>query len=193
LDAEWTEDELHRLDLARGGHPTPYEPSTSLETLGGTPVCSSATGLLENVKYKMQAATSSWNGAHKYGQEHLTRMQRGDGTFFESAESKRAAEAYNNQNKRERAQEDGREYKPEKLRTLPEAERKVLARRWAAGQYELPKNAQLKDVLGQVAAYARRNETYLTGDGKKMEEKLRSLLPAEYQKANAGKTVPKPL
>jgi hypothetical protein len=190
--ADYSVAELKRLDMVYGGFPTPYDPTTSLESLN-TPVLSSPRGLVANIKYKMEVATSNTNGVHKIGGEHLTRMARGDGTVFESAEAKTIVEDFNNQIRKERAEQFGWDYTPEALRTLPEGERKVLAKRWAAGQYELPRTPELHDILGQVASYARRNETYLAEDGRKLEEKLRSLLPAQYQKADPRKPVAKPV
>lgn len=187
---ELTPAEMKRMDMVHGGFPTPYEPTTTLESLI-TPVISSPRGLVANVKYKMEVATSNTNGVHKIGGEHLARMERGEGTFFESAEAKTIVEDFNNQIRKERAERFGWDYTPEKLRTLSESEREVLAKRWAAGQYELPRPTASNDILGQVASYSRRNETYLVEDGQKLEAKLRSLLPAQYQKADSEKPVPK--
>jgi len=190
-EPDYTEEEKKLQDLIHGGFPTPYEPTTTLESLG-TPVLASPRGLVENVKYKMQVATNNTNGRHKLGGEHLARMNRADGTFFESTEAKIITERFNNQNREERAEIYGWEYEPENLRTLSEAEREKLSKAWAAGHYELPNtNAELDDVIAQVKAYARRNETYLSADGKKFEEKLMTLLPAQFIKTESTKPLPK--
>lgn len=187
---ELDEEELNQLDMVYGGFPTAYEPTTKPETLG-TPVLTSAKGLVESVKYKMQVATSNTNGVNKQGGEHLARMGWGDGTFFESPEAKEFTELFNNQVRKDKADKFGHEFQPERIRTLPEKEREVLAKAWAAGHYELPEVAGPDDVIGHVQTYTRRNETYLAEDGRKLEEKLRSLLPAQYLKSESGKPLPK--
>lgn len=191
-DEDFTEEEIKGLDLIHGGDPTPYEPTTESEYFG-SPVLSSPRGLVENIKYKMQVATSNTNGVHKIGGEHLARMSRGEGTFFESTEAKTIVEDFNNQIRKERAEEFGWEYRPAHLRTLPEDQRKILAKTWAAGHYEPPKMAGVDDIIGQVESYARRNETYLPEDKRKLEEKLRTLLPAQYQTSDTKQPTPKPL
>jgi hypothetical protein len=180
------------MDIAMGGYPSPYEPATDPETLN-TAVLTSQRGLVESVRYKMGVATLNSQLAPVLGAEHLARMGWGEGTFFESSKAKAFMQLYNNQVKKDRAEVMGEEFEPEKLPVLPPQEREILAKAWAGGHYEAPKLAGLNDVIGQVQSYTRRNETYLAEDGRKFEEKLRSLLPAQYQKSEPGKSIPKPL
>lgn len=191
-NTEYSEEDIKGLDLVHGGDPTPYEPTTGSEYFG-SPVLSSPRGLVENIKYKMQVATSNTNGVHKIGGEHLARMGRGEGTLFESQEAKTIVQDFYNQLRKERAEELGWKYRPENLRTLSEDQRKILAKTWAAGHYELPKQAELDDIIGRMEIYARRNETYLPEHRRKLERKLRTLLPAQYQKSEAEEIAPKPV
>jgi hypothetical protein len=80
----------------------------------------------------------------------------------------------------EQAQDMGVPYEPElnEFGKLSEKGQARAMKEWVAGQYVFPKPAEEGDVLGQVAGYARRNETYLPDDTRKFQEKLRSLLPA---------------
>jgi hypothetical protein len=69
---------------------------------------------------------------------------------------------------------------------LSEKDQAKALKEWVAGQYVFPKSAKAGDILGQVAGYARRNETYLPDDTRKFQEKLRSLLPASTTQARTA-------
>jgi hypothetical protein len=162
-----------------GGWPTPYVPKTSLEQLigKGPSVISSPRGVVETAVYKMQVATDNVNGPHRHADEHMARIRRGYGTLFESAEAMAVAKKY------------VRTKSKKQISALPESEREKLANVMIAGHYVGPTPAEKGDILGQVEAYARRNETYLPEDSRKLQAKLASLLPA----AAAPKPAPGPL
>jgi len=170
----------------------PYEPTLSAESLArhGPPVISSPRGVVEYIVYKMQVATSLPGAAFDHGDNHLLRAARGPGTLFESAEQRSIVEAYSQQQGEERAKEMGVPYEPElnELGKLSEKEKATALKEWVGGQYVFPKPTQAGDVLGQVAGYARRNETYLPDDTRKFQEKLRSLLPATKPTARHGRS-----
>ncbi|KAH8679822.1 hypothetical protein BGZ60DRAFT_428119 [Tricladium varicosporioides] len=163
------------------GWDTPYNPTTSAETLAqmGPPVISSARGIAETIAYKMQVATGNTAGAGRHAGHHLSKMYRGNGVaFFESKEQKEVAAEF----KRKRDMEGygtAMEFlggkKP--MGKLDQKEREMLTKAWVAGQYTAPGTPVGGDVLAQVGSFLRRNETYLPEDARKLEAKIASLLP----------------
>ena len=170
----------------------PYEPTVSAESLArhGPPVITSPRGVVESLVYKMQVATSFPGAQFDHGDFHLMRTSRGPGTLFETAEQRTIVEAYSQQEGEKRAKDIGVPYEPElnELGKLSEKEKARAVKEWVGGQYVFPQPAKAGDVLGQVAGYARRNETYLPGDTRKFQEKLRSLLPATKPTARQGRS-----
>jgi hypothetical protein len=81
-------------------------------------------------------------------------------------------------------------YEPKlnELGKLSERNKARALKEWVGGQYIFPEPAEVGDVLGQVAGYARRNETYLPDDTRKFQEKLKSLLPATKPTTRLGKS-----
>jgi hypothetical protein len=160
----------------------PYEPTLTAESLGrhGPPVISSPRGVVESIVYKMQVATSFPGAQFDLGRYHLQRVEHGPGTLFENDEQRAIIEAYSQQKGMEQAEDMGVPYEPElnEFGKLSEKGQARAMKEWVAGQYVFPKAAEEGDVLGRVAGYARRNETYLPDDTRKFQEKLRSLLPA---------------
>lgn len=168
-----------------GGWPVPYEPKTSLESLlgKGTLGIGSARGLLDTAGNKMQVGTDNVNGPHQHADEHLARIHHGHGTMFENTEAKEVALKYL-----------GRQARKQLIRdALPDAEREKLSKAWVAGHYDGPAPVEKGDVLGQVEAYARRNETYLPQDSRKLQAKLASLLPAVTRPKSASGRTQRPL
>jgi hypothetical protein len=163
-----------------GGWPEPYVPKTSLEQFigKGPSVISSPRGVVETAVYKMQVAMDNVNGPHMHADEHIARLSRGHGTLFESTKAKEVMEEYLNEKRERIADQLGLEYKPLETPLLPASEREKLSKAWIAGHYAGPKPAEKGDILGQVEAYTRRNETYLPEDSRKLQAKLASLLPA---------------
>merc|ERR1711939_232344 len=170
-------DELEYLDERVGGFQAPYKPVTSAEDLArwGPPVISSPRGVVESLVYKMAVATDNVNPEFKSAAAHHEKMMSGAGTLFENAtESKRSKQVFRKADK------------------LSKDDKEAMMKEWVAGQYVPPKSATGPgDVLAQVAAYTRRNETYLPADARKLEETLRTLLPASMRdpkpKAQAAK------
>lgn len=191
----WNEEELTWLAGNDGGWPTPYVPKTSLEQLigKGPSVISSPRGVVETAVYKVQVATDNVNGPHRAAEEHLSRWKHAHGTLFESGAAKAITQEYLDQKRERIADQLGLEYQPLEISTLPEGEREKLSKAWIAGHYVGPKPAEKGDILGQVEAYARRNETYLPEDSRKLEAKLASLLPAVAARPATPGPVKKPL
>jgi len=177
-----TEKEAAYRDGHEQGFLTPYEPTVSAQSLArhGPPVISSPRGIAESIVYKMQVATDHPGAHFDYGRNHLMRIQRGPGTLFENEEERAKLQEFNQQAGKKRAEEMGVPYEPElnEFGGLSEKDQATALKQWVAGQYVFPKPAEAGDILGQVAGYARRNETYLPDDTRKFQEKLKSLLPA---------------
>ena len=161
----------------------PYEPTTSLKGLlhSGAPVLSSSQGLLSNIQFKLRTGTGTLSG-FRHANEHRGQILRGTGvSAFGNIEDAKAAKTYL------KDRTSGKGKKRVELQKLTENDHATLSNAWAAGHYDLPKTTELNDAIGQVTAYTRRNETYLPGDSRKFEEKLRSLLPASLLKPAAQK------
>jgi hypothetical protein len=177
-----TEKEAAYRDGHEQGFLTPYEPTVSAQSLArhGPPVISSPRGIAESIVYKMQVATDHPGAHFDYGRNHLMRIQRGPGTLFENEEERAKLQGFNQQAGKKRAEEMDVPYEPElnEFGGLSETDQARALKEWVAGQYVFPKPAEVGDILGQVAGYARRNETYLPDDTRKFQEKLKSLLPA---------------
>lgn len=160
----YTKEELEYVDNAAGGFIAPYTPITSAQDLSrwGPPVASTPRGIVESLAYKMAVATDNVNPEFKSAQTHLRGIKEGSGALFENAEERAQTQT---QRRRE-------------IQSLSKADQEDMMNQWVGGQYASPKTVEPNDVLGQIAAYARRNETYLPADARKFEDKLRSLLPA---------------
>ena len=185
---EYTMEETQWQRHMEGGYADgAYEPTTTLEGLlqhSGAPVLSSSQGLLSNVQFKLRTGTGTLSG-FRHANEHRGQIIRGTGvSAFGNTEDSKAAKAYL------KDRTSGKGKKRVELQQLSEVDHVTLSNTWAAGHYDLPQTAELNDAIGQVTAYTRRNETYLPGDSRKFEEKLRSLLPAGFLKsaARAGKS-----
>lgn len=189
LDEPFNDEELAWMAGDASGWASSYVPKTSLEQLlgKGLTVMGSPRGTLEAAMYKVQVGTDNINGDHRHSDEHLARMNKGSGSFFESPEAKAITQQYLN-DMRER-----KKLKPMEISTLPEAERKKLSEAWIAGHYAGPKPAEKGDILGEVEVYAKLNETYLPEDSKKLQAKLAPLLPAAARKPAAAQPAQKPL
>jgi hypothetical protein len=149
-----------------GGWPTPYVPQTNLESLlnKGASVISSPRGLVETAVYKMQVATDTINGPHLHANDHGRRMREGQGMLFESAEAKKVTKQW--------LKKHGK-----KVPETPVEVREQLAKAWIAGHYEAPVPVDKGNILGLADAYAKRNETYLPEDSRKLQAKLATLIP----------------
>ncbi|KAH7319338.1 hypothetical protein BKA65DRAFT_438180 [Rhexocercosporidium sp. MPI-PUGE-AT-0058] len=162
-----TAEELEYLDDRVGGFQAPYKPVTSAEDLArwGPPVISSPRGVVESLVYKMAVATDNVSPEFKSAASHHDKMMDGAGTLFENAtESKKSKSVFRKAGK------------------LSKDDKEAMMKQWVAGQYVPPQSAARPgDVLAQVAAYTRRNETYLPADARKLEETLRALLPASLR------------
>jgi hypothetical protein len=185
-----TEVELEYQAGSEQGWLRPYEPTTTAESLArhGPPVISSPRGVVESVVYKMQVATNIPGAGYEIGGNHLLRIDHGPGSMFESEEQRAITEAFSQQKGKERAEKMGVPYEPalNELGSLSKKDQNRIMKEWVAGQYVSPKPAEAGDVLGQVEKYARMNETYLPDDTRKLQEKLKSLLPASAMKPKHG-------
>ncbi|KAF4636672.1 hypothetical protein G7Y89_g1403 [Cudoniella acicularis] len=177
----YNDEEKAYITGAECGWLTPYNPTTSAETLAqmGPPVISSARGINETLVYKMQVATGNTAGNYRHAGLHLGKLSRGNGlAMFESEEQKTVAQAFKRQkNKTVEGPFVQALGGKRKIGELDEKEKDLLTKTWVAGQYTAPMPAEKGDVLGQVDAFLRRNETYLPEDMRKLEAKLASLLP----------------
>ncbi|KAE9368491.1 hypothetical protein N431DRAFT_346725 [Stipitochalara longipes BDJ] len=187
-----TAEELAYQAGSEQGFLRPYEPTLTAESLArhGPPVASSPRGVLESIVYKMQVATSLPDAGYDHGENHLLRVGRGPGTLFENDEQRAITQAFSQQKGKERAEKMGVPYEPElnELGKLSEKDKARALKEWVGGQYVFPKPAEVEDALGQVAGYARRNETYLPEGTRKFQEKLKSLLPATKSTGRLDKT-----
>lgn len=190
--------ELEYLAGSEQGFLTPYDPTTSVESLArqGPPILSSRRGVGESLVYKLQVATKLIGAHYEIGSEHFARVERGNGTMFETEEQRVITQAWMHQRGKELAEKAGKPYDPSKsdLGTLSKEDQERILKEWVAGQYVGPKLAAAGDILGQVEAYTRRNETYLPEDTRRIQAKLKTLLPATSLRAvdKAGKP-PTPL
>lgn len=182
VDEPFNEEELAWMAGDASGWASSYVPMTSLEQLlgKGLTVMGSPRGTLEAAMYKVQVGTDNINGDHRHSEEHLAKMNKGNGSFFESPEAKAVTQQYLNDTREKQG------LKPIEIPALPEAERKKLSAAWIAGHYVGPKPAEKGDLLGQVGVYNKLNETYLPEDSKKLQAKLASFIPATTQKPAAA-------
>jgi len=163
----------------------PHEPDVSLESLlkkHGTPTLSSAQGLLQNVAWKMSTGVDGYRKGYEVPNMHRYKLAFGAGiAVFEGTQEAK----YGKDWLRNRTHSSRELRVPGGLKEFTEEDLAVLSNTWAAGHYELPKQAALDDAVGQVEAQARRNTTYLGEDARKMDKKLKSLLPTQLpQKPN---------
>jgi hypothetical protein len=191
-----TKEEEQWFEGFESGFEIPYNPTTNLDYLKrvGASVMppSSPMGVVESVAHKFQVASGLASAVDTHSATYIERINRGGGSIFPSPEAKAVAQAYYDQMRQadedKLADKEGRERKkvePRPITTLdvlPEKVRSELAKVWVAGHYTAPRHADKKDVLGLVEMYAKLNETYLPHSKENFEEKLKSLLPAAYQK-----------
>jgi len=152
-------------------------------------------GVVDSLVRKMQVGTGNVNKGYQHANDHMGNMLWGHPAMsvFESTEQRAIAEAFYDEHRKNMAEKLGESYAPGPQTTLPQNEKDILSKTWAAGQYDEPKFAESDDVLGQVDMYTKLNESYLPTDKKMLEDKLRSLLPAAYQKSGVGAPPRKPL
>ena len=178
----WTESEEAVLDeVYGGGSEHPYVPTTSAETLSrlGPAVITSPRGIVETLARKFEVATGTQGpGTWTQAAVHQLNIQEGRGTFFETNEQRILA--------------IGDKGEDEKFSTLPQEEKDEIERQWAAGRYDGPKFAVKEDVIGLVESYTRRSGAYLPEDARKLEDKLRSLIPPAFIKPKAPGAPPNP-
>jgi hypothetical protein len=171
----------------------PYEPGTSLEKLlkKGTPTCSSPQGLLSSISFKMQTGTNTYRKGYEHPNMHRYKMVFGVGVgVFEGKDEAKWGKEW--LRSRRLASTRGPRV-PGGLKEFTEEDLSVLSKAWAGGHHELPREAPLNDAVGQVGAYARRNETYVGEDAKRLEDKLREFLPnqTQGQQTTGSKKAPK--
>ncbi|KAG9247021.1 hypothetical protein BJ878DRAFT_494663 [Calycina marina] len=188
---DYTMEELQWQRHMEGGYADgAYEPGTTLEALmqrgDGTAVQSSAQGVLADVMHKLRTGTGTMDG-FRHASEHRSQILRGTGvTAFGSREDAKAGKRF----LKERT--SGLNKKRVDMQRLSEDDKGKLSDAWVAGHYRMPESpATLGDAVGMVGAYSIRNETYLPEDARKFEEKLRSLLPANFGKKSAAPKVAK--
>ncbi len=166
-----TDEEIRKLDESDGGGPPhPYEPRTSLEYLlgkGAPAVPTSQRGVLETMVHKFEVATNNEGLEARKVKVHEWMIKYGKGTFFESLQAKDWAVGAKKQH-------------------LSEEQKDEIERHWVAGQYDGPKFAEKDDIIGQVESYTRRNGTYLPEDMRKLQEKLKALLPPNLVKPSGS-------
>jgi hypothetical protein len=192
-------EELAWFDAFESGFELPYNPTTNLEHLrrqgASTMPPSSPMGVVESVAHKFQIATGALSPANFHAAIHLKRINRGDGSSFEDQDAKALAQAYYDHLRQadadKSADSEGKERKKLESRPLPTVDalpedfRSEVAKVWVAGHYNGPKYADKGDILGLTETYAKLNETYLPHSAQSFKEKLKSLLPAAYQKHEA--------
>jgi hypothetical protein len=170
-------------------------------------------GLQKSVVYKMAVATHGRPlTAFQPARVHLENLERGFGTIFNDAQERRMVEAFRRQQgdsevtkskgwayydrffvlPDDQHHPENSGYKkiksgPKALQSLYPSTRNEVMRQWIAGHYSGPTPAEKGDTLSQVAASARRNETYLPADAQKLSEKLGSLIPSQMRQPRSGK------
>jgi len=188
IQEPWNEEERIALAEWEQGVPTPYNPQTSLQDLmrhGPALATSTATfGLRESLTYKVQVATGNLKPL-SHAADQLEGLAKGVGALFRSAEEKERLEKWVNKERKEWAQELGKEATPFKIESFNEEEKKKLLEEVVAGRYEGPKAVleRERDVLRLAENFASRNETYLPGDMRMLQDKLRALVPAPKQQS----------
>ncbi|KAH8592102.1 hypothetical protein B0O99DRAFT_597448 [Bisporella sp. PMI_857] len=175
----YTESELQWRRHMEGGYADgPYESATTLEALQlqGAPVLSSPQGLLSNITHKLRTGTGTLSG-YRHANEHRAQILRGTGVsaFYTSEDAKEARKYLKHRT-------TGGKNKRVDLVQLSEEDKEKLSKAFAAGHYVKPETTPLDDVLGQVKRYTLMNETVLPEQARKLEDKIRSLLPAQYLK-----------
>jgi len=188
IQEPWNQEERIALAEWEQGVPTPYNPQTSLQDLmrhGPALATSTATfGLRESLTYKMQVATGDLKPL-SHSHDQLEGLANGVGALFRSVEEKERLEKWVNRQRKEWAQEFGKEPTPFKIESLSEEEKKKLLEEVVAGRYEGPKTVleRERDVLGLAENFASRNETYLPEDMRMLRDKLRALVPTPKQRS----------
>lgn len=160
----------------------PYEPGTNLESLlkQGTPTFSSRQGMLQTIDFKMRTGTESWARDYEPPNMHRYKIVYGGGVaVFEGEQEAKWGKEW----LRKETSSTKEPRVPTGLKEFTEEDLNVLSKTWAAGHHELPVEAPLNDPYGQLGAYARRNPTYLGSDAKRLQAKLRELLPESPAKA----------
>lgn len=176
----YSEEEIPEYNTIVGGFPEAYNPITSQASLAGwgPSVISSAQGMKEVVDQKLGVAVNrkfpGWNSLDW----HKKRVATAGVTVFKDAEERQLAREY----------QKGKGWGSGQYQELSEAQKEKLSRQWVGGHYDGPVAVDRKNVLGQVAKYARANGTYLAEETRQFEEDVAKLLPAT--KANAIKRTP---
>ncbi|RDW73184.1 hypothetical protein BP6252_07091 [Coleophoma cylindrospora] len=159
-----------------------YVPSTSLESLmadlpavamSQAPI--SAARALTN---SLQVMTGDTKQHTVTPEDRVHMINNGQGTMMWDAEEKAELAKYAQRMIKKHPNHAARYTFPE----LKQEQKDALVDMLIAGRQEDPKPPQRADPLGTAASYARRNETYLSGDSDKLTEKLRSLLPSQAVK-----------
>ena len=182
----FSEEELEYIAGQRLGVPTAYIPTTplSLEAHALPMVMSSAPqGFKESILDRMRIATRGLSYEHlRHPQEHLDDMRKGKGTVFENEGLRAQAQHWGIRMKTE-GLHGGVEGREDILPFLSEQQKEEVAGEIVGGRYEDPGFTELADVLGTVRNTLVRNGSYLPGDVRKLEGRLRKLLPRQLQQS----------
>jgi len=169
MEKPLTEDEKFFAESLRLGMPEDYIPRTTLDSLGrerpSMATITAPKALEQSVYYRMQVATDTVYPPLLDG--HLDRIQRGHGTVFWDTEDR---------NKNQIAMMRLRSR--DKIHSPSEAYQNAILETIVAGKYEAPSPPEKGDVMRMVQTYLTRNESYLSTDSRKLQEKLTALLPA---------------
>jgi hypothetical protein len=187
----YNEEEKAYLFNSECGFPGPYNPKTSADDLASLrpAVISSPMGVQDTVAYKLHVASGQMSGEYRHASVHLGRIHRGNGlAFFESKEQKDIAQKFKRQDEVLLEGPLAEKFGKKKIVGLDGKDKEVLMGAWVAGKYKKPEvPGKSSDVLGLVGAFLKRNETYLPEDARKLEGKIKSLLPVVTSKAGPAK------
>jgi hypothetical protein len=195
VEQPYTEEELAYVHESESGFNKPYEPTTSLADLAGygAPTISSPRGIQENlVNHFASAVGADFRASgYKLGRDHLYNIARNGFTQFENTEQRQITEEWMRKEGQEAHDHLERmsvvSTGVRGLATLSDKQKTEILGGWVAGQYVPPKAEQKDNVLSTVGMLTTRNETYLPADAKRLEDKLRTLLPKQAAARPVGK------
>lgn len=158
-----------------------YMPSTSLESLmADVPAFALSQAPISAAKTlanSLQVMTGDTNQHTITPEDRVHMINKGQGTMMWDAEEATELQKHAQRMIKKNPGHAARYTFP----ALKQEQKDVLVDVLIGGRQQDPKAPQKGDVLGIAASYARKNETYLSGDSDKLTEKLRSLLPSQAE------------
>jgi hypothetical protein len=180
-DPPWTFEEQEYIEGQECGEFVAYNPKTSLADLdtmsSGMPTMGSKWAMKEAIFYKMQvpSGTIGQRDIPTVPERHYRNMERGFGTVFANVEEKEGLREKRDRELEEIHRKQWKWHTRYEIEGLRADEKEALLKQTVAGVYQAPKD--VKDgLLGQIARYARKNETFLAENERTLEDSLKDKL-----------------